>query len=56
MSSFKVKRNLAVKGESMSREEYVNLIKEAEKEPFYTLEEFKAKMDFWKNSLLIKTK
>ena len=51
MNSFKVKRNLAIAGEPMSQEEFVDLIKEAEKGPFYSLEEIKAKVDLWKTSL-----
>jgi len=51
MNSFKVKRNLAIPGEPMSQEEFVDLIKEAEKGPFYSLEEIKAKVDLWKKSL-----
>lgn len=56
MSSSYVKRNLAILGDSMSLEEFLHLIKEAEKSPFYTLEEVKTKMDLWKKSLKIKTK
>lgn len=47
----KIKRNLAIPGDSMSQEEFVGLIKEAENGPFYTLQEVKAKMDVWKKSL-----
>lgn len=50
-SKTKIKRNLAIPGEPMSQEEFLGLIKEAEKGPFYTLEEVKAKMDVWKKSL-----
>ena len=47
----KTKRNLAIPGEPMSQEEFADLIKEAEKGPFYTLEEIQAKMEVWKKSL-----
>jgi hypothetical protein len=47
----KIKRNLAIPGESMSQEDFVDLIKEAEKGPFYSLEEVQAKMEVWKKSL-----
>jgi hypothetical protein len=50
-SKVKIKRNLAIPGEPMSQDEFVALIKEAEKGPFFTLEEIKAKMDVWKKSL-----
>ncbi len=35
----------------MLQEEFVALIKEAEKGPFYSLEEVVAKMNVWKKSL-----
>ena len=50
-SKVKIKRNLAIPGEPMSQEEFVSLIKEAEKGPFYSLEEIVAKMNVWKKSL-----
>lgn len=50
-SKVKIKRNLAIPGEPMSQEEFVDLIKEAEKGPFYTLEEIQTKMEVWKKSL-----
>lgn len=50
-SKVKAKRNLAIPGEPMSQEEFVSLIKEAEKGPFYTLDEIKSKMEVWKKSL-----
>jgi hypothetical protein len=46
-SKVKIKRNLAIPGEPMPQEEFVDLIKEAEKGPFYTLEEVQAKMEVW---------
>lgn len=46
-----IKRNLAIPGEPMSQEEFSDLIKAAEKGPFYTLEELKLKMEVWKKSL-----
>lgn len=39
-SKVKIKRNLAIPGESMSQEEFVGLIKEAEKGPFKTMDNF----------------
>ena len=50
-SKVKIKRNLAIPGTPMSQEEFLDLIKEAEKGPFYTLEEIQAKMGVWKKSL-----
>jgi len=50
-SKVKIKRNLAIPGEPMSQGEFVDLIKEAEKGPFYTLEEIQTKMEVWKKSL-----
>ena len=50
-SKVKIKRNLAIPGEPMSQEEFVGLIKEAEKGPFYSLEEVITKMSVWKKSL-----
>jgi hypothetical protein len=50
-SKTKSKRNLAIPGEPMSQEEFVSLIKEAEKGPFYSLEEVISKMNVWKKSL-----
>ena len=50
-SKVKIKRNLAIPGEPMSQLEFVDLIKEAEKGPFYTLEEIQVKMGVWKKSL-----
>ena len=50
-SKVKIKRNLAIPGNPMSQEEFADLIKEAEKGPFYTLEEIQAKMGVWKKSL-----
>ncbi len=50
-SKVKIKKNLATPGDPMSQEEFVDLIKEAEKGPFYTLEEVQAKMEVWKKSL-----
>ena len=44
-------KNLAIPGEPMSQEEFVGLIKQAEKGPFFTLEEIQAKMEVWKKSL-----
>jgi len=42
------KRNLAIPGEPMSQEEFVSLIKEAEKGEFYTEDEFRKKFEEWK--------
>ena len=39
-SKIKVKRNLAIPGEPMSQEEFVSLIKEAEKGPFKSMDNF----------------
>lgn len=50
-SKVKIKRNLAIPGEPMPQSEFLDLIKEAEKGPFYTLEEVIAKMEVWKKSL-----
>ena len=50
-SKIKIKRNLAIPGEPMSQLEFVDLIKEAEKGPFYSLEEVISKMNEWKKSL-----
>ena len=50
-SKVKTKRNLAIPGEPMSREEFAALIKEAEKGPFFSLEEVVDKMNVWKKSL-----
>lgn len=47
-SKVKIKRNLAIPGEPMSQEEFVDLIKEAEKGPFKPLDSF----DEFKNSIL----
>lgn len=47
----KIVRNLAIPGEPMSQLEFVDLIKEAEKGPFYSLEEVITKMNVWKKSL-----
>ncbi len=44
----KIKRNLAIPGEAMSQEEFVDLIKEAEKGPFKPLGSF----DEFKNDIL----
>lgn len=41
------KRNLAIPGEPMSEDEFLHLIKEAEKGPFMTGEELKIKMQTW---------
>jgi hypothetical protein len=48
-SKTKIKINLAIPGEPMSQEEFVGLIKEAEKRPFYALDEIKSKMELWKS-------
>ncbi len=50
-SKVKIKRNLAIPGEPMSQEEFKSLVKEAEKGPFYSLEEIVTKMNLWKKSL-----
>lgn len=47
-SKVKIKRNLAIPGTPMSQEEFVDLIKEAEKGPFKTLGSF----DEFKNDVL----
>jgi Txe/YoeB family toxin of Txe-Axe toxin-antitoxin module len=47
-SKVKIKRNLAIPGEPMSQEEFVDLIKEAEKGPFKPLGSF----DEFKNDVL----
>jgi Txe/YoeB family toxin of Txe-Axe toxin-antitoxin module len=47
-SKLKTKRNLAIPGEPISQEEFVALIKEAEKGPFYELGSFE---DFKKRIL-----
>ena len=47
-SKVKIKRNLAIPGESMSQEEFVDLIKEAEKGHFKPLGSF----DEFKNNVL----
>lgn len=39
-SKVKIKRNLAIPGEPMSQEEFMDLIKEAEKGPFKTMDNF----------------
>ena len=39
-SKIKIKRNLAIPGEPMSQLEFVDLIKEAEKGPFKTMDNF----------------
>lgn len=39
-SKVKTKENLAIPGEPMSQEEFVALIKEAEKGPFKTMDNF----------------
>lgn len=44
------KRNLAVPGDPMSQEEFVSLIKEAEKGEFYTEDEFRKKFEEWKKT------
>lgn len=36
----KIKRNLAIPGEPMTQQEFVGLIKEAEKGPFKSMENF----------------
>lgn len=41
------KRNLAIPGEPMSEDEFFQLIKEAEKGPFTSLEEFKKEVQGW---------
>lgn len=50
-SKVKIKRNLAIPGKPMSQKEFVDIIKEAEKGPFFSLEEVIEKMDVWKKSL-----
>ena len=50
-SKIKPNRNLAIPGEPMSQAEFVALIKEAESEPFYTLEQIQSKMELWKRGL-----
>ncbi|MBC7696321.1 MAG: hypothetical protein H7141_12845 [Burkholderiales bacterium] len=50
-SKVKIKRNLAIPGEPMFQGEFANLIKEAEKGPFFSLEEVIGKMEVWKKSL-----
>jgi len=47
-SKVKIKRNLAIPGNPMSQEEFVDLIKEAEKGPFKPLGSF----DEFKNDVL----
>lgn len=47
-SKVKIKRNLAIPGESMSQEEFVSLIQEAEKGSFKPLGSF----DEFKNDVL----
>jgi hypothetical protein len=39
-SKVKIKRNLAIPGEAMLQEEFVALIKEAEKSPFKSMDNF----------------
>ncbi len=51
ISKIKSKKNLAIPGEPMSKDEFVSLIKEAEKGPFYSLDELTTKMNVWKKSL-----
>jgi hypothetical protein len=51
ISKIKSKKNLAIPGEPMSKDEFVSLIKEAEKGPFYSLDELITKMNVWKKSL-----
>ena len=41
------KRNLAIPGEPMAENEFLQLIKEAEKGPFISGEELKLKMQSW---------
>ncbi len=45
------KLNLAIPGEPMSQKEFEALIKEAEKGPFYSDEEFRKKFDKWRKTL-----
>jgi hypothetical protein len=47
-SKTKLKRNLAIPGEPMPKEEFIALIKEAEKGPFHELGSF----DDFKNRIL----
>lgn len=41
------KRNLAVPGEPMTEEEFHQLIKDAEKGPFISMEDFKKEVQEW---------
>lgn len=50
-SNTKSKRNLAIPGEPMPKEEFIALIKEAEKGPFYSYDELILKFNSWKKSL-----
>ncbi|WP_395076022.1 hypothetical protein [Flavobacterium sp.] len=44
-------KNLATPGKPMSQEAFLGLIKEAEKGPFYTLEESKKHFEEWRNKI-----
>lgn len=46
-SSNPQKRNLAVPGDPMSEGEFLQLIKDAEKGPFISLEDFKKEVQGW---------
>ena len=50
-SKIKPARNLAIPGEPMTQEEFVALIKDAEKGSFYSYEELVTKFNSWKKSL-----
>lgn len=43
-------RNLAIPGKPMSKEEFVSLIKEAEKGDFMSLDEFDKRFEEWRAS------
>jgi hypothetical protein len=44
-------KNLAIPGKPMSQEEFAALIKEAEKGPFFTLEESKKHFEEWRKKI-----
>ena len=46
----KKKTNLAIPGQTVSKEELVQSIREAEKGPFYTIQESMNHFDQWLNS------
>ena len=43
-----IKTNYAIPGDPMNQQEFQNMIKKAEKGPFYTISEVKDKLAKWK--------